>query len=605
MLIGVISIAGLAAPSRAIQDAAPARIDLSSVVMALDGTGEGAIHLTCPTEACGEIALTLTYDAETATFIDVRAGRYWSAPPRLTIDTETAADGRAVLTFQASGVPNTIMGGDSTVFIVTFSGARVGSGAWNVVDAALTMQDGSSHDYTTNEGALTVLPADVPTVRLSALITVWLGPSALFKTLGAIGTDAPLPLLGVSADGAWAFVALPRFPQEPSIPLPLDNRAWINAADPAIAAFDGDVSSVSEVMPTNTPTATPTNTPTETPTPTFTPSDTPTPTFTPSDTPTFTPTPTPTPTETPTPTLTPSDTPTFTPTFTPTLSDAQIAATEAAIRDATATADAAPTRTQDALNTQLAQRLTEIAQSWTPTPSPSPTPTPTFTPSDTLTPSQTPTPSDTPTVTPIPTATPEPAFVTSSSAVNLRSGDGQNYSIVGTFPVGGEALVLGRSNLAPDWLYVLFEDGTRAWVSRSVVRIARGDVDETPLVEAGTNRVFTNTPSPLRTPTSTPFTTLDCGGLTPILPVNGFVNGIETFTWSGVNGINTYRIVIYDAADNIVGTQNVSGTTAQIDVSTTAIGPGISFSWQVLVLVNGLPVENCASFRITLPRPPF
>jgi serine/threonine-protein kinase len=159
-----------------------------------------------------------------------------------------------------------------------------------------------------------------------------------------------------------------------------------------------------------TPTLTPTETPTETATPT--PSSTLTPSATASAT--ATPTATLTPSFTATATLTPSETPTRT------LSARENRATTDALALATATALVAPTRTQEAIQLVLAQRLTEVALSWTPTPTPSftptntptdtptatstPTPTPTFTPSPTLTPSLTPSPS--PTRTPSFTRTP-------------------------------------------------------------------------------------------------------------------------------------------------------------------------------------------------------
>jgi len=604
LLLCIVLIVGMIPPSFALQSASAIQIDLPTTVLTVAGRGEGAIWLRCPTGGCDSVSLTLANDPALAVVYDVRGGDFWSVPPSVAVETRTGDDGLTLTTIRASGVPAAEVnaGAAGVVFRVTFEGLSAGTGALMLTDTVMPAGIGII-SMPVEAGTLIVLDADTPSVSLASPIAVWLGPNTLFKMLGMSESAAPLPLLGISADSAWAFVSLPQFPRDPTILLPLDNRVWVEANDPAITAFNGDLSTLLEVVPTNTPTFTPTNTPTATPTATFTPSDTPTPTFTPSDTPTptFTPSDTPTatftPSDTPTPTFTPSDTPTPTSTFTPTLSDVEIAATNAAISAATATADAAPTRTQEALNTQLAQRLTEIALSWTPTPTASPTPTPTFTPSNTTTPS------NTPSNTPIPTSTPEPAFVTSSSAVNLRAGDGQSYSIVGSFPVGGQALVLGRSNLTTDWLFILLPDGTRAWVSRGVVTRVSGDIDETPLVEAGTNRVFTNTPAPLRTPSATPFTVLDCSGFVPILPVNGFANGVEAFSWSGVNGIDTYRVVIYDADDNIVWTQNVTGTNADIDVSSTAIGPGINFSWQVIVLVNGLP--ECETFRVTLPRSMF
>jgi hypothetical protein len=137
-----------------------------------------------------------------------------------------------------------------------------------------------------------------------------------------------------------------------------------------------------------------------------------------------------------------------------------------------------------------------------------------------------------------------------------------------------------------------------------VVQLVSGDPNLLPLVEAGTNRIFTVTPAPTRIAAPTRVTGIQCDNFVPILPVNGFVNGVEEFIWSPVEGVETYRVIIYDAADNVVWSQNVTGATnVDIDVSTAAIGPGISFVWKVVALVNGLPF--CETFSVTVPRSPF
>ncbi len=530
---------------------ADASLGLPTITIPLNGSAQGAVRLACLT-ACSEVILTLQYDPSLARFASASLGGYWQAGT--TFDVQRPQDTGGIVRLAARGA--TLPDRDGTAFLLTFEGLRSGTGALVASSAVLRDADGGELSAEIVNGEINVLVADIPQVTTADFVEARLGPSALFSILGQIAGGSVLPLLGVSSDGAWLFVGLPAFPDRSKPLLPTDNRVWINALTPGLR-FDGDLGMVAEVMPTDTPTPTPTFTLTSTPTPSETPTDTPT----------------------PTPTFTPSNT------LTPTLSEAEIAATQSAIDAATATAIAEPTQTQEALETVLAQRLTQVALSWTPTP--------------------TPTPSDTPTITPPPTATLEPVFVTSSGAPNLRAGDGQNFAIIGTYPVGERLRVLGRSYRDPNWFYIALPDGTRAWVARTVVQIVSGDPSLLPLVDPATNRIFTLTPAPTRIPSPTPSSLIQCENFTPISPRRGMVNGVDTFAWSPISGVSAYRVLIYDILGNVVWTQNVTDATSsvEIDVSTAAIGPGINFTWKVIALVDGLPF--CESYRIEVTRPPF
>jgi hypothetical protein len=83
---------------------------------------------------------------------------------------------------------------------------------------------------------------------------------------------------------------------------------------------------------------------------------------------------------------------------------------------------------------------------------------PTFTPLPTATPPP-------PTATPPPTPVPEPMVVAQEGGVNLRSGPGTNFAVVGRLEGGASARVTGRY---ADWWQVDY-GGTPAWVANWVV----------------------------------------------------------------------------------------------------------------------------------------
>lgn len=183
-----------------------------------------------------------------------------------------------------------------------------------------------------------------------------------------------------------------------------------NATRTAEALVEGATATVLALTPSRTPTTTVTPTNTLTPTMTITPSDTPepTPTFTPSDTPE------------PTMTYTPSDTPEPTETFTP---------TSTATSSPSATATARPT------STPVPRRIS--------------TPRPTR-----------------------PSFTATGVTVTGTNNINLRSGPGTNYPVVGTLPAGETTQAEGRNG---DWLYL----GDGKWVAVWIVTV-RGNVSNLP-----------------------------------------------------------------------------------------------------------------------------
>ena len=131
----------------------------------------------------------------------------------------------------------------------------------------------------------------------------------------------------------------------------------------------------------------------------------------------------------------------------------------------------------------------------TPTQTPTITPTPSITPTPTITlmPSATPAPTDTPT----PTATPTPdaaSFtVAHATAVNVRTGPGINYRIIGAIERGETFRPSGRNSDGDYWLEFDY-NSQKGWTYAGLMIVAREDLIPV---------VVTPTPDP-PTPTSTP-----------------------------------------------------------------------------------------------------
>lgn len=158
----------------------------------------------------------------------------------------------------------------------------------------------------------------------------------------------------------------------------------------------------------------------------------------------------------------------------------------------------------DSKATQPPQKIISFA-----TEVPTPEPTATLKPSPTVKPTETIQPLID-TATPLPTNIPEinkPVLTAGEKNVNLRSGPGTDYNIVGTLLVGQSLEIVGR-NPDSSWWQVSAPDGV-CWVSASVVTVNNIN-DEIPVVEAPPLPVEstpTNTPIPVEsapTPTFTP-----------------------------------------------------------------------------------------------------
>ncbi len=159
----------------------------------------------------------------------------------------------------------------------------------------------------------------------------------------------------------------------------------------------------------------------------------------------------------PTPTRTPK------PTFTPT-PEGQVAN--------------APLFEQEATATSTSET---VAQLPTDTPTPAPTDTPTNTPEP-----------------PTPTPTPQPPQVSTSKVVNVRSGPGTTYRVVGQTKPGQKYDITGK-NAKGDWWQIDF-NGKSAWIIDKLVA-KEGQLDT---VQVVANVPPPPTPTPRPRPTATP-----------------------------------------------------------------------------------------------------
>jgi hypothetical protein len=147
---------------------------------------------------------------------------------------------------------------------------------------------------------------------------------------------------------------------------------------------------------------------------------------------------------------------------------------------------------------------TTVAHVPTVTPTPSPTPhkrsnTPTFTPTITITPTSAPSPTDTPeptaTGTPTPKPAPKPDAEVNTDFLNLRSGPGVVYDILGVLKRGDWLKIKCKCPYGK-WLEIICPSkGLEGWVARSLLQV-NIDMAGVPVVAK-----VPHTPTPTLTPT--------------------------------------------------------------------------------------------------------
>ncbi len=143
-----------------------------------------------------------------------------------------------------------------------------------------------------------------------------------------------------------------------------------------------------------------------------------------------------------------------------------------------------------------------------------PTPTPIPGAADIPTPTELPPGADTPTPTTLPSDTPVPATlpyggqptIVALIGLNVRSGPGTAYSVIGTLPAGQQARITGQ-NVDGTWWQIVFppDSGGRGWVSSGAQYGTGYNLESVPVVE--TPAPPTHTPTATPPPTNTPLPT--------------------------------------------------------------------------------------------------
>jgi uncharacterized protein YraI len=279
---------------------------------------------------------------------------------------------------------------------------------------------------------------------------------------------------------------------------------------------------------------------------------------------------------------------------------------------ATPTDTPAPTATETASPT-LAPTATLVSTATftlaaTETPTPTLTPTITDTPTETLT--------STPTATPTETATPTPVVLTATANTNanIRAGDGTGFSVIGSLRRGQTLQIIGVSSRDPGWYATELSEDRIGWVATVVVTIT-GDVTTLTEIEppTSTRPQRTQPPGPQNTrppqtgateppaqPTQPPAN--DCSVFQPQSPLDGLANGITTFFWTLAPGADDYWVSIFnDSGENVrLASTGGVGTSISVDTSSTAIGPGSMFGWEVTAFQGGQVL--CTTRRVVIPR---
>jgi hypothetical protein len=101
------------------------------------------------------------------------------------------------------------------------------------------------------------------------------------------------------------------------------------------------------------------------------------------------------------------------------------------------------------------------------------------------------------------------------------------------------------------------------------------------------------------------YAAVDCDGFRATSPLDGLLDGVNTFYWDSprsVDSIAIYQVVVLDDRGARVATFSAAGLAQRIsgDTSFNTIGGRSRFSWYVVALVNGN--ESCRTQVTTLPR---
>lgn len=113
----------------------------------------------------------------------------------------------------------------------------------------------------------------------------------------------------------------------------------------------------------------------------------------------------------------------------------------------------------------------------------------------------------------------------------------------------------------------------------------------------------TTTQSPVTDETDSQSQGVDCTGFRLTSPLGGIPLGSVTLYWDPAPGATSYQVNFYDqngAQRLVLFTQ---GSETNLPFDSVKLGEGRNFSWDVVALVNGLPV--CITARVSLLRDEF
>lgn len=188
----------------------------------------------------------------------------------------------------------------------------------------------------------------------------------------------------------------------------------------------------------------------------------------------------------------------------------------------------------------------------------------------------------TPTLTPTPTPTATPTLdgvygTVVSQVLNVRTGPGTNYDILGQLREGETVRLLG-ANLDFSWAVISFR-GTQAWISTAgnLLEIA-GDVRTLPFI--------TPPPTPTPGPTSTPAPTATLS--TPDLVITNITP--TTLNW---NTTTTVNVTVLNGGGQQSGAFTIAGgfepgpVVGSLNVPAPGLAPGQSAVYPVNVTLNG------------------
>jgi LysM repeat protein len=94
-----------------------------------------------------------------------------------------------------------------------------------------------------------------------------------------------------------------------------------------------------------------------------------------------------------------------------------------------------------------------------------------------------------------------------------------------------------------------------------------------------------------------------CSGLLATSPTDGFPNGAATFYWSAPSGsVSSYLVEVFNQSGQLVASYPADAGMNSVggDMSVAVIGRGVTFSWDVVALVDGQ--RACSSQRVTALR---